>query len=115
MENIQTINHGNGIVEVTHMNGRVNTTDDFLSLAYTVQAESIILAAEALHPEFFDLKNGIAGEILQKASTYRRRVGIKGDFSKVEKKSLRDFIRESNRGGQIIFKSTTEEIINSFR
>lgn len=115
MENIQTLNHGNGIIEVTAMNGRVNTTDDFLSLAYSVQADSIILAAEHLHKDFFDLQNGIAGEILQKASTYRRRVGIKGDFSQVDKKSLRDFIRESNRGGQVIFKQSVEDIIKSFR
>jgi hypothetical protein len=54
-------------------------------------------------PDFFDLKNGIAGEILQKFSNYDTKLAIVGDFSKYSSKSLRDFIYESNKIGRIIF------------
>ena len=31
------------------------------------------------------------------------KLAIAGDFSKYESKSLRDFIYESNKGGQVVF------------
>jgi hypothetical protein len=60
---------------------------------------------------FFDIKSGIAGEILQKFSTYRIRLAIVGDFSKYTSKSLNDFIFESNNGRHINFVSTYSEAI----
>jgi hypothetical protein len=60
---------------------------------------------------FFDLKNGIAGEILQKFSNYRVRLAVVGDFSKYTGKSVHDFIRESNKVRHISFVHSTEEAI----
>ena len=60
---------------------------------------------------FFDLKSGIAGERLQKFSTYRIRLAIVGDFSKYTSKSLNDYIFESNKGRYINFLSTCSEAI----
>ncbi len=62
--------------------------------------------------DFFDLKSGIAGEILQKFSNYLVRLAIVGDFSKYANKSLKDFIFESNKGGQINFVDSQLEAIN---
>ena len=56
-----------------------------------------------LSPEFFDLKTGLAGDILQKYSNYRVSAAIVGDFSGYRSKALQDFIRESNRGSCIYF------------
>jgi hypothetical protein len=56
----------------------------------------------------------MAGEILQKFSTYRVQLTIVGDFSMYNSKSLKDFIFESNKGNQINFiSSTTEALKNS--
>ncbi len=63
-------------------------------------------------PEFFDLKTGIAGEILQKFSTYRVRLAIIGDFATSQSKSLKDFILESNKIGHINFVESESEAIN---
>ncbi len=71
--------------------------------------ERIMLHNKNITPDFFDLKNGMAGEILQKFSTYRVRLAIISDFSNYESRSLQDFIRESNQGGKIIFVETAEE------
>ena len=63
----------------------------------------IILKEQNLHPDFFRLHTGLAGEILQKFSTYDFKLAIVGDFSKYKSKSLEDFIRESNKGNRIYF------------
>lgn len=65
--------------------------------------EGIMLFEHNLPPAFFDLKTGIAGEILQKFSTYNMKLAVIGDFSKYPGNSLKDFIRESNKVGRISF------------
>ena len=72
-------------------------------------AEKIIIHADQLTPDFFDLKTGIAGEILQKVSTYQLRLAIVGDFSHYSSKSLQDFIFESNKMGRVSFVASVEE------
>jgi hypothetical protein len=69
----------------------------------------IIIKEQNLNPDFFDLKTGMAGEILQKFSTYRSQAAIVGDFSKYPSKSLKDFIFESNKRGRIFFVGSMEE------
>ncbi len=61
-----------------------------------------------LAPEFSDLSIKIAGEILQKFSTYQMNRVIIGDFSVHRSPDLKDFIRESNRRGQISFFPTLQ-------
>ena len=76
-------------------------------------ADSIILHEYNLPVEFFDLSTQLAGDILQKFSTYDSRLAIVGDFSKYESKSLKDFIYESNKGRRINFVHSVEEAISA--
>jgi len=71
-------------------------------------AYCIILREANIIPGFFDLKTRIAGNVLQKFSTYQVRLAIIGDFSKYTSKSLNDFISESNRTGRINFVDSLE-------
>jgi hypothetical protein len=71
--------------------------------------DRIIIYEENITPKFFDLQNGIAGEILQKFSNYRVRLAIVGDFTKFKSNSLHEFIYESNKGRLIHFVSTKLE------
>jgi len=92
----------------------INKTEDGLDLLgnlYFQGFDRIVIYEKNITPDFFDLKNGIAGEILQKFSTYRVRLAIVGDFSKYTGKSLTDFIYESNKGRHINFVASTEEAI----
>lgn len=85
---------------------------DLLGNLYYQDFDKIILHQSSLTPDFFDLKNGLAGEILQKFSTYRIRLAIVGDFSVYTSKSLSDFIYESNKGRQVAFVGSVEEALN---
>ena len=82
---------------------------DLMAEAGYLNSHKIIIKEDQVTPEFFDLKTGIAGEILQKFSTYNVQLAIIGDFSKYNSKSLRDFIFESNKYGRINFVSSFEE------
>ena len=83
------------------------------SFSYYEQADNMmmIIHQESLGERFFDLSSGYAGEILQKFSNYQMKLAIVGDFSQYQSKSLRDFIRECNRGQLISFAKTVDEVI----
>ena len=71
--------------------------------------DKLIIHEENIISDFFELKNKIAGNILQKFSQYSMPLAIIGDFEKYESKSLNDFIFESNKGNQINFVTTVED------
>jgi len=104
------------IAEVIAADSILNSADDGLQLLgnlYYQGFDSLMIHEENITPLFFDLKNKMAGEILQKFSNYRVRLAIVGDFSKYNSKSLHDFIYESNKTGLVNFVSTTEEAIRT--
>ena len=92
----------------------INNVQDALDLMANCRyqgAESIIIREENITQDFFDLKSGIAGEVLQKFSNYRMRIAIIGDYSKYKSKSLRDFIFESNKIGSTNFVNSFDNAI----
>lgn len=94
----------------------INTAEagtDLLGNIYYSGFDKVILPATCLSADFFDLKTKMAGEILQKFSTYRVRLVIVGDFSNYTGKSIRDFIYESNNGKQVNFLSTVDEALDA--
>jgi len=113
--NIQIHQHNEtNIAEVTSEKILIQTPGDGLQLMVDLYYQGygeMILHEENITPDFFDLKTGIAGEILQKFATYRVRLAIVGDFARYDSKSLRDFIFESNKGRQISFVPSVEEAV----
>ena len=96
---------GYKIAEVVSADVVVNTTRDALDLMATAQyggADCLILCERHLPAEFFDLKTGLAGEILQKYANYRMKLVIIGEFA-FKSESLKAFMLESNRGRQVAF------------
>ena len=94
----------------------INNEEDSLDLLgnlYYQGFDKMILHQKNITPNFFDLKNKMAGEILQKFSNYRMSLLIIGDFSELiqQSKSLNDFIYESNKGKQVNFVDSIEEAI----
>ena len=107
--------HQTKIAEVISDDVLVKTAEDGLDLLGTLYYEGfdkIILHEKNITPDFFDLKNGIAGEILQKFSNYRVPLALVGDFSKYPGKSMRDFIFESNKTGHVNFVSAVAEALD---
>ena len=84
---------------------------DLLGNLYYQGFDCIIIYEKNITPQFFDLKTGMAGEILQKFSNYRVRLAIVGDFNEYKSKSITDFIFESNRRGQINFAGSKSEAL----
>lgn len=100
------------IAEVISEEIIINETQDALDLMAECNYQGsikIIIHKKNIISDFFDLKTGIAGEILQKFSTYKVQLAIVGDFSRYTSKSLRDFILESNKHGHINFVSSVEK------
>lgn len=90
----------------------INSPEEILDLIVEAGYEesiALILHSESLNENFFNLKTGLAGEILQKFSNYRMKLSIIGDFSEYKSKSLQDFIRESNRTRTISFVKSLDE------
>jgi hypothetical protein len=110
--------HTSGGVEIARLNGNsvqvtcVEDAVDLLGNASFQGATKVVVRAEQLHPDFFELRTGLAGEVLQKFSNYRMKLAIIGEFGDVSSKSLRDFIRESNRTGHIFFVESLEEALS---
>jgi Domain of unknown function (DUF4180) len=102
------------VAEVLPDNIKINNLDDFIDIlgnAYYLGAEMILISKNNISDDFFDLKTGLAGEILQKFSNYRQKLAILGQFSEVKSKSLKDFIFESNKTGRILFLENKEQLI----
>lgn len=90
----------------------IEDVTDMLGNLYYQEFERIIIHERNIVTDFFDLKTGIAGEVLQKFSNYRMRLAIVGNFEKFTSKSLRDFIRESNQGSTVNFVGSVAEALN---
>lgn len=89
----------------------VDSAIDLIGNVYYLGYDALVLQYEQLNPAFFDLKTKLAGEVLQKFSSYRLRLAIVGDWTHVTSKSLQDFIRESNAGKLVFFASSTDEAL----
>lgn len=103
---------GISIAEILPGSETIGTTEDLLDILADAGyngSTGLIIHSGTLSDRFFDLKTGLAGEILQKFSNYRMRLAIIGDFTKTDSKALRDFIRESNTRGTINFVGSAEE------
>jgi hypothetical protein len=110
-----TSSSGRKFAEIEKGSAIISEAGDMLDIMVNAgynDCNGIIIHSDGLHNDFFDLKTGLAGEILQKFSNYRMRLAIVGDFTSIKSKSLRDFIMESNRRGTISFVTTSEEALS---
>jgi len=85
--------------------------NDLIAEAYHQEPRWTILPVELFEDAFFELRTGVAGEIVSKFVAFRLRVAIIGDISRYvqESSSLRAFVYESNRGDQVWFLPNIEE------
>jgi Domain of unknown function (DUF4180) len=76
------------------------------------RAEVVAVPVERLAPEFFALRTGVAGALVQKFVTYRLHLVVVGDIAQYVAAStaLRDFVREANRGRQTWFVADADEL-----
>jgi len=111
MKYIQHHVNGQSIAELSAEGVMLSTAQQFLQMIMDSSAEGIIVHQESIDQKFFDLRSGLAGEMLQKVANYRLRLAIVGDFSIYESKSLKAFILESNRSNAIVFVNTIQDAL----
>jgi hypothetical protein len=89
-----------------------NDAVDLIGKSFENRATLIVIPVECLDDEFFQLRTRIAGEIVQKFVQYRRRLAIVGDISRhlADSSALRAFVVESNRGKEVWFLTSLEEL-----
>ncbi len=85
---------------------------DLIGEAMGAGASCVAIPVARLGDDFFDLRTGVAGEVVQKFVTYQRRLAIVGDISAAVSRSnaLRDFVIESNRGRHVWFVASLDEL-----
>lgn len=86
---------------------------DLIAMTFAADgARTIVVPVERLDPDFFRLSTGVAGEIVQKFVTYRRRLVVLGDVSSFVERSdaFRDWVHEVNRGSDVRFVADDEEL-----
>jgi hypothetical protein len=74
-------------------------------------AGKIILRKENFAPDFFDLRTGLLGEVLQKFVNYRVKLAVVGEFVNLSK-NFEAVMLESNRGNDVYFANHIEEAVN---
>lgn len=103
--------HGVEIAFVQNTMNDASQAMDVVGNASYLGASVVLVKTDQLSNNFFDLKTGLAGEILQKFSNYRLRLAIVGEMDLTNSSSLRDFVYECNKVGNVIFTSTEAEAI----
>lgn len=75
-------------------------------------ATVVAVPVERVGEEFFSLRSGLAGEVVQKFTQYGTRLAVLGDISAHVEQSnaLRDFVREANRGRHVWFVESRKEL-----
>jgi hypothetical protein len=107
--------HGQSILDLPTEGPLLRTgqdANDLIGEAKSAEASLVVVPITRLDPIFFELRTGIAGEMVQKFVTYQVAVAIVGDTSPLESesKSLRDFIYESNQRGSVWFLADKEKL-----
>lgn len=97
--------------------GSARDATDLIGEAWHQEASAIVVPATRLDPNFFRLRTGLAGEFVQKVANYRAKLAVVGDISAqvAESDSLRDFVRESNRGETVFFVPDLAGLIERLR
>lgn len=100
------------VEEAPQINQVYEATDLMASLNHVHRADAALVTRAQFAPAFYELRTGLAGEILQKFTNYHFLLGIVGDFSGESSRALRDFIYECNQGRQVCFLPNEEEALS---
>ncbi|MFB7496259.1 DUF4180 domain-containing protein [Streptomyces sp. NPDC056161] len=84
---------------------------DLVGEALGREAQWVAVPVERIPDEFFRLRSGIAGAVVQKSATYRLGPAVIGDISRhlAGSTALRDIVYESNQGSRLWFLADSRE------
>jgi hypothetical protein len=108
---IQHTFNGKDIVALQENGVIISNASEFHDLLLDLPSDRIVLYAENIDAAFFDLRTGLAGEILQEAANHSRKLGIVGDYSRYAGRSLNAFMSEGIEGDKIVFVDSLDEAL----
>ncbi len=90
---------------------------DLIGDAFGRDAQVVAVPVERVAEEFFRLRSGVAGAVMQKFVNYRLRLAVVGDVSAhvTGSTALRDFVHETNQGGHIWFVADFDALEEKLR
>jgi hypothetical protein len=85
---------------------------DLVAEAFGMGATMVAIPVGRLEPAFFDLRSGVAGDILQVSATYRIRLAIVGELPEpaASSNSFAALVRESNARTQHWFVASLDAL-----
>ncbi|MFR9787314.1 DUF4180 domain-containing protein [Streptomyces sp. MB22_4] len=85
---------------------------DLIGDAYGQDAQLVEVPVARIAEDFFRLRSGVAGAVVQKFANYRVRLAVVGDIAAHIDASdaLRDFVRESDQGDQLWFLTDSDAL-----
>jgi hypothetical protein len=85
--------------------GSARDLTPLIEAAFEHRGRILVLPVERLDPAFFQIRSGVAGDVLQKATQYRTKVAVVGDITAhvAASDALRDFVVECDRGDTVFF------------
>jgi hypothetical protein len=85
---------------------------DLIGEAFSSRATLIAVPVNRLSADFFDLRSGLAGAIVQKFVLYRFKLAIIGDITTylAASDALSDWVRECNRRGEVCFVPSQDDL-----
>jgi hypothetical protein len=78
---------------------------DLIGMAFSEQADVVVVPADRVVPDFYTLSTRVAGEVIRKFTMYHVRLVILGDITRhlEVSDSFRAFVHETNRGKDLWF------------
>jgi hypothetical protein len=99
---------GERIADLTASAFELRRPSDILELV-AAGVTRIVIRHDQLHPDFFDLSTGFAGELVQKCMNYGIRVAVVGGGNYQQRSlSFRHFAAETSHGTRFVFVDSVE-------
>jgi hypothetical protein len=86
------------------------TITDVIGEALGRQADVLVVPVGRLGDDFFQLRTGVAGEILQKCVNYQLTLVVLGELPADRSQPFKDLVYESNRGRHAWFLADRAEL-----
>ena len=90
---------------------RAGDANDLISACVENQAPRLLLHAQWLPPAFFDLRSGMAGEVIQKLANYRIRTAAVIPPDPAHSDRFREFLLEARKGSSFRVFDAEEEAV----
>jgi PadR family transcriptional regulator AphA len=82
---------------------------DLLACCGDIESNRVLIDEGHLSPDFFDLKTGLAGAVLQKFANYYVRAAFVVNLSGIKSQRFQELMYECNKGGEVRFFDDAEQ------